>query len=69
MVKTSILVYYKALFKRYDMVKWIVWATLLVVNIGALALTMLFLLECKPVGASAPLVAGDYNNCSVVGFV
>jgi fucose permease len=50
--KTSILLFYLTLSKTQKVFQWATIATLVVVNIGGLALTVLNILQCRPVGAA-----------------
>ncbi|KAK8224540.1 major facilitator superfamily domain-containing protein [Phyllosticta capitalensis] len=50
--KTSILVFYLTLAKSHRVFKWAVIATLAVVNLGGVALTLLNIFQCRPVGAA-----------------
>lgn len=49
MVKNSVLLYYPSLSRRYRIVHWLAWGVLVVVNIGAFAVSLVVLLQCKPV--------------------
>lgn len=48
--KTSILVFYLRLSKNYRLLRIANWATLAVVNVAGLTLTLLIALQCDPVG-------------------
>lgn len=50
--KTSILVFYLTLSKSHRAFRWGVLATLLVVNVGGAALTVLNIVQCRPIGAA-----------------
>ena len=50
--KTSILLFYLNLAKTQRLFKWMTIATLAVVNIGGLALTLVNTFQCRPVGAA-----------------
>ncbi|EKG21585.1 Major facilitator superfamily [Macrophomina phaseolina MS6] len=50
--KTSILVFYLTLSKSHRAFRWGVVATLLVVNLGGAALTVLNIVQCRPIGAA-----------------
>ncbi|GME33469.1 L-fucose-proton symporter [Neofusicoccum parvum] len=50
--KTSILVFYLTLSKSHRAFRWGVIATLLVVNVGGAALTVLNIVQCRPIGAA-----------------
>lgn len=50
--KTSILLFYLTLSKTHKVFRWATIATLVVVNVGGLALTILNILQCRPVGAA-----------------
>ncbi len=50
--KTSICLFYLTLSKNHPVFKWSTIATLVVVNVAGLALTILNILQCRPVGAA-----------------
>ncbi|KAH8730187.1 MFS monosaccharide transporter-like protein [Phaeosphaeriaceae sp. PMI808] len=50
--KTSILVFYLTLSKTHKVFRWATIATLAVVNVGGLALTILNIVQCRPVNAA-----------------
>ncbi len=50
--KTSICLFYLTLSKNHQVFKWTTIATLVVVNVAGLALTLLNLIQCRPVGAA-----------------
>lgn len=50
--KTSILLFYLTLSKTHKVFRWATIATLVVVNVGGLALTILNALQCRPVAAA-----------------
>ncbi|KAL6158844.1 hypothetical protein ACJBU6_02944 [Exserohilum turcicum] len=50
--KTSILLFYLTLSKTHKVFRWATIATLVVVNVGGLALTILNILQCRPVSAA-----------------
>jgi fucose permease len=50
--KTSILIFYLNLSKTQKVFRWATIATLVVVNVGGLALTVLNILQCRPVNAA-----------------
>lgn len=50
--KTSILVFYLTLSKTHKVFRWATIATLIVVNVGGLALTILNIVQCRPVNAA-----------------
>jgi len=50
--KTSILVFYLTLSKNQKVFRWATIATLVVVNVGGLALTVLNIVQCRPVNAA-----------------
>ncbi|KAF2833976.1 MFS monosaccharide transporter-like protein [Ophiobolus disseminans] len=50
--KTSILVFYLTLSKTQKVFRWATIATLVVVNVGGLALTILNIVQCRPVPAA-----------------
>lgn len=50
--KTSILLFYLTLAKTQRLFKWLTIATLAVVNVGGLALTLVNTFQCRPIGAA-----------------
>lgn len=50
--KTSISLFYLTLSKNHRVFKWATVATLIVVNVAGLALTLLNIFQCRPVGAA-----------------
>jgi fucose permease len=50
--KTSILVFYLTLSKTHKVFRWATIATLVVVNVGGLALTILNIAQCRPITAA-----------------
>lgn len=50
--KSSILIFYLTLSKTHKIFRWSTIATLIVVNVGGLALTLLNILQCDPVSAA-----------------
>jgi fucose permease len=50
--KTSILVFYLTLSKTHKVFRWATIATLVVVNVGGLALTILNIVQCRPITAA-----------------
>jgi fucose permease len=50
--KTSILLFYLTLSKTHKVFRWATIATLIVVNVGGLALTILNIVQCRPVNAA-----------------
>lgn len=50
--KSSILFFYLTLSKTHKVFRWATIATLVVVNVGGLALTLLNILQCHPVSAA-----------------
>ena len=50
--KTSICLFYLTLAKNHPVFKWSTIATLVVVNVAGLALTLLNIFQCRPVGAA-----------------
>jgi hypothetical protein len=50
--KTSILIFYLNLSKTQKVFRWATIATLVVVNVGGLALTVLNIVQCRPVNAA-----------------
>ena len=50
--KTSICLFYLTLSKNHPVFRWSTIATLVVVNVAGLALTILNILQCRPVGAA-----------------
>ncbi|KAF1940183.1 MFS general substrate transporter [Clathrospora elynae] len=62
--KTSILLFYLTLSKTQKVFRWATIATLLVVNIGGLALTILNILQCRPVSAAWFSPVPDSAHCT-----
>ena len=60
--KTSICLFYLTLAKNQQLFKWATIATLAVVNIAGIALTLLNIFQCHPVGAAFedPIPQGDH---------
>lgn len=50
--KTSILIFYLSLSKTQKLFRWATISTLVVVNVGGLALTILNIVQCRPVSAA-----------------
>jgi fucose permease len=50
--KTSILVFYLTLSKTHKVFRWATIVTLVVVNVGGLALTVLNIVQCRPISAA-----------------
>ncbi|KAJ4361311.1 hypothetical protein N0V95_002013 [Ascochyta clinopodiicola] len=50
--KTSILIFYLSLSETQKIFRWATISTLVVVNVGGLALTILNIVQCRPVGAA-----------------
>ncbi|KAF9693650.1 hypothetical protein EKO04_008135 [Ascochyta lentis] len=50
--KTSILIFYLSLSKTQKIFRWATIATLVVVNVGGLALTILNIVQCRPISAA-----------------
>lgn len=61
--KTSILVFYLSLSQTREVFRWATIATLVVVNVGGLALTLLNVFQCRPVGAVLDLYIPDGGYC------
>ncbi|KAJ4365153.1 hypothetical protein N0V83_008771 [Neocucurbitaria cava] len=65
--KTSILLFYLTLSKTQKVFRWATFATLFVVNAGGLAMTILNILQCKPVHAAwAPQVPASATCTNIV---
>ena len=65
--KTSILLFYLTLSKSQKIFQWATIATLVVVNVGGLSLTILNILQCRPVSAAwAPTVPSSANCTNIV---
>jgi fucose permease len=62
--KTSILIFYLTLSKTHKVFRWATIATLAVVNIGGLALTLLNIFQCSPVFAAFLTPVPDSANCT-----
>jgi fucose permease len=62
--KTSILVFYLTLSKTHKIFRWATIATLAVVNVGGLALTLLNILQCSPVTAAFMTPVPDSATCT-----
>ena len=67
--KTSILLFYLTLSKTQKVFRWATIATLIIVNVGGLALTILNILQCRPVdaawAASVPVSASCTNIVTI----
>jgi len=61
--KTSILVFYLTLSKTHKIFRWATIATLVVVNVGGLALTLLNIFQCTPVFAAFQTPVPDTATC------
>ena len=65
--KTSILLFYLTLSKTQKVFRWATIATLVLVNVGGLALTILNILQCRPVSAAwASLVPASAHCTNIV---
>ncbi|KAH9876341.1 hypothetical protein J1614_004220 [Plenodomus biglobosus] len=64
--KTSILLFYLTLSKTHKVFRWATITTLVVVNVGGLALTILNLLQCRPLGAAWASPVPDSAHCTNV---
>ncbi|KAF1839291.1 MFS monosaccharide transporter-like protein [Decorospora gaudefroyi] len=62
--KTSILLFYLTLSKTHKVFRWATIATLIVVNVGGLALTILNILQCRPVDAAWASPVPDSAHCT-----
>ncbi|KAF2740697.1 MFS monosaccharide transporter-like protein [Polyplosphaeria fusca] len=62
--KTSILIFYLTLSKTQKIFRWTTIATFAVVNVGGLALTLLNILQCRPVGAAFKTPVPDTASCT-----
>lgn len=63
-VKTSILVFYLTLTKGEPVYRWANYVTLFVVNAAGLALTLVNVFQCNPVGAAVTYPVPDYAECT-----
>ena len=61
--KTSICLFYLTLSKNHPVFKWTTIATLVVVNVAGLALTLLNILQCRPVGAAFEDPISPSSHC------
>ncbi|KAI8934073.1 hypothetical protein NX059_008837 [Plenodomus lindquistii] len=61
--KTSILLFYLTLSKTQKVFRWATIATLVLVNVGGLALTILNILQCRPVPAAWASPVPDAAHC------
>ncbi|CAE7192352.1 hypothetical protein P3342_009174 [Pyrenophora teres f. teres] len=62
--KTSILLFYLTLSKTHKVFRWATIATLVVVNVGGLALTILNMLQCNPLSAAWASPVPDSAHCT-----
>jgi fucose permease len=62
--KTSILLFYLTLSKTQKVFRWATIATLVVVNVGGLALTILNIMQCRPVSAAWASPVPDSAHCT-----
>ncbi|KAF2184446.1 MFS monosaccharide transporter-like protein [Zopfia rhizophila CBS 207.26] len=62
--KTSILIFYLTLSKTQKIFRWATIATLAVVNVGGLALTLLNILQCQPVTAAFKTPTPTSASCT-----
>lgn len=62
--KTSILLFYLTLSKTHKVFRWATLATLIVVNVGGLALTILNIFQCRPVAAAWASPVPDSAHCT-----
>lgn len=62
--KTSILLFYLTLSKTEKIFRWATIATMVVVNVGGLALTILNILQCSPVSAAYAATVPDTAHCT-----
>ncbi|EMC97209.1 hypothetical protein BAUCODRAFT_147357 [Baudoinia panamericana UAMH 10762] len=63
-LKTSILSFYLSFSKTHSIFKWACIATLFAVNAGGLALTLLTVFQCRPVGAVFRTMISDSATCT-----
>ena len=61
--KSSILIFYLTLSKTNKIFRWSTIATLIVVNVGGLALTLLNVLQCDPVSAAFETPVKPPDTC------
>ena len=61
--KSSILIFYLTLSKTHKIFRWATLATLIVVNVGGLALTLLNIFQCHPVWAAFYTPVQEPNSC------
>ncbi|KAF2846363.1 MFS monosaccharide transporter-like protein [Plenodomus tracheiphilus IPT5] len=64
--KTSILLFYLTLSKTHKVFRWATITTLVVVNVGGLALTILNILQCRPIAAAWASPVPDTASCTNV---
>jgi hypothetical protein len=62
--KTSILLFYLTLSKTQKIFRWATIVTLVVVNVGGLALTILNILQCRPIGAAWSSPVPNTAHCT-----
>lgn len=62
--KTSILAFYLTLSKTQKLFRWATLATLTVVNVGGLALTLLNIVQCRPITAAFRTVVPESAHCT-----
>ncbi|KAF2872470.1 major facilitator superfamily domain-containing protein [Massariosphaeria phaeospora] len=62
--KTSILLFYLTLSKTQKSFRWTTIATLIVVNVGGLALSLVNILQCQPVSAAFETPVPDSATCT-----
>ncbi|CAI6338708.1 unnamed protein product [Periconia digitata] len=62
--KTSILIFYLSLSKTQKIFRWATIATLVVVNVGGLALTLLNIFQCAPVAAALQTPVPSSASCT-----
>lgn len=62
--KTSILLFYLTLSKTHKVFRWANISTLVLVNVGGLALTILNLLQCRPIAAAWASPVPDSAHCT-----
>ncbi|RMZ69477.1 MFS transporter [Pyrenophora seminiperda CCB06] len=62
--KTSILLFYLTLSKTHKIFRWATIATLVVVDVGGLALTILNILQCSPLAAAWASPVPDSAHCT-----
>ena len=62
--KTSILIFYLTLSKNHQVFRWATYTTLFVVNAAGFALTLLNVLQCRPVSAVFQEIPPETSTCT-----